>query len=327
MRTALLLAVVRIGVAQTTPNADALLAKVGDVAREAKTWQAVGVVTTSDLDGKNAETKHFKIAYRQSQPFSGRLEISDGPDPLLRICDGSSQWTYYTKRKLYVRVALNQTGPCTMPFNAWPPIRNTTSSPELAGIDRIMIEGRPRPCQVVRGIFTPTPNSPRTRTRTVCIDTATNTVLRYQVRDNDPPKRITTTTFSSIRHDVDLDSPLFKFDPPEGIREAAIINWTDPLVAPDTGAFRVSNSVTSPLLVNMEPAEPPSVVAVPPKPGIVILHVEISADGVPGKIRVIQGLGSDWDRKAIESVGKWRFEPGVSDKGPVPVASVVGVRF
>lgn len=327
MRAALLLAVVRMGVAQTTPNADALLAQVGDVAREAKTWQAAGVVTTSDLDGKNAETKHFKIAYRQSQPFCGRLEILDGPDPLLRICDGSSQWTYYTKRKLYVRVALNQTAPCTLPFNALPPIRNTTSSPELAGTDRIMVEGHPRTCQVVRGILMPSPNSPRTRTRTVCIDTATNTVLRYQVRDNDPRRRITTTTFSSISHDVDLASPLFKFDPPEGSREAAIINWTDPLVAPETGAFRVSNRVTAPLLVKMEPPEPPSVVAVPPKPGIVLLHVEISADGVPGRIRVIQGLGPDWDRKAIESVEKWRFEPGVGDTGPVPVATVLGVRF
>jgi outer membrane lipoprotein-sorting protein len=323
MRAALLLAVVGMGVAQTTPNADALLAGVGDVAREAKTWQAAGVVTASDLDGKNAETKHFKIAYRH-QPVSGRLEISDGPDPLLRICDGSSQWTYYINRKVYVRVALNQTAPCTMPFNALPPIRSTTSSPELAGTDRIMVEGHPRTCQIVRGILTPTPNSPRTRTRTVCIDTATGTVLRYQVRDNGPRGRVTTTTFSSVSQDVDLASSLFKFDPPEGSREAAIINWTDPLVAPE---FRVSNRVTAPLLVNMEPPEPPSMAAMPPKPGIVILHVEISADGVPGRIRVIQGLGPDWDRKAIESVEKWRFEPGVSDTGPVPVATVLGVRF
>ena len=50
----------------------------------------------------------------------------------------------------------------------------------------------------------------------------------------------------------------------------------------------------------------------PPKPGIVVLHVEIGADSVPGKIRVIQGLGTERDRQAIESVEKWRFEPGVS---------------
>jgi Gram-negative bacterial TonB protein C-terminal len=207
-----------------------------------------------------------------------------------------------------------------MPFNALPPIRNTISSPELAGTDRIMVEGHPRPCQVVRGVLTATPDSPRTRTRTVCIDTATNTVLRYQMRDDNLRRRITTTTFSSISRDVDLASPLFKFDPPEGSREAAITSWTDPLVAPETGAFRVSNRVTAPLLINMEPPEPPSVAAVPPKPGIVVLHVEISADGVPGKVRVIQGLGPDWARKGIESVEKWRFEPGVGDIGPVPIA-------
>jgi len=313
--------------AQADPSADVMLAQVAEVTRTARTWEAAGVRTTTDGSGEAQPREQFKIAYRQEQPFAGRLEMTGGANPLLRVCDGASQWTYYPAKKSYVRVMLPQLGPCVWPINAWPPVRNNMVTPVPAGTDRIAVDGRPRQCQVIRGAFVPAPSWPRGNVLSVCVDAVTKTILRYELRETDPRRRVSTTTFDMIHRDADLDPNLFKFQPPAGSRQSAVINWLDPMIVPETGVLTVSNCVTAPLLISMEPAQPPSAAAQAPKPSLVVLHAEISAEGIPRNIRILRTLGAEWDGKAIEALGKWRFDPAISNGKAVAVATVIAVGF
>jgi TonB family protein len=61
--------------------------------------------------------------------------------------------------------------------------------------------------------------------------------------------------------------------------------------------------------------------------GVVVLAIEIDADGKPGNVRVIQGLGLGLDERAIAAVLQWRFRPGLQDGKPVVTAATVQVNF
>lgn len=62
--------------------------------------------------------------------------------------------------------------------------------------------------------------------------------------------------------------------------------------------------------------------------GIVVLHLIVTAEGQASNIQVKRSLGYGLDEQAIETVGKWRFEPalGPEDK-PVPVWTDIEVNF
>lgn len=85
-------------------SAEALVAETADVARGGKTWKAEGYAVTKDAAGKLGAPEEFKITYQVSAPARARLEITTGASPLLRVCDGTSQWTYYPKINSYIRV-------------------------------------------------------------------------------------------------------------------------------------------------------------------------------------------------------------------------------
>jgi TonB family protein len=61
--------------------------------------------------------------------------------------------------------------------------------------------------------------------------------------------------------------------------------------------------------------------------GTSLLSLIIGADGQPRNIRVIRGLGKALDVKAVETVSKWKFQPGTKDGKPVAVYAVIEVRF
>jgi protein TonB len=44
-------------------------------------------------------------------------------------------------------------------------------------------------------------------------------------------------------------------------------------------------------------------------------------------MKVVRGLRSDLDKKAIEAVSRWRFTPAVKDGNPVPASVTVEVVF
>lgn len=61
--------------------------------------------------------------------------------------------------------------------------------------------------------------------------------------------------------------------------------------------------------------------------GTVLLSIEIGADGVAHNIKVLRALAFGLDRKAIEAIGQWRFQPATKDGQPVKVKADVEVNF
>jgi len=61
--------------------------------------------------------------------------------------------------------------------------------------------------------------------------------------------------------------------------------------------------------------------------GVVVLSIEVDANGNVRNIRVQQGLGLGLDEKATEAVSRWRFRPGLFDGKPVATEATVQVNF
>jgi TonB family protein len=61
--------------------------------------------------------------------------------------------------------------------------------------------------------------------------------------------------------------------------------------------------------------------------GSVLLSLVVDENGSPRDIQVIRGLGSGLDEKAVETVSKWRFRPGMRFGKPVAVQARVEVNF
>jgi len=61
--------------------------------------------------------------------------------------------------------------------------------------------------------------------------------------------------------------------------------------------------------------------------GIVVVRINLDADGIPHDVKVARGLRSDLDQKAIEAVTKWRFTPAMKDGKPVSASVNVEVAF
>jgi protein TonB len=62
--------------------------------------------------------------------------------------------------------------------------------------------------------------------------------------------------------------------------------------------------------------------------GLVLLQVQVTADGTAGSVELQTGSGSTrLDQAALEAVKKWRFTPAKRGKQPVSAAVTVPVRF
>jgi protein TonB len=61
--------------------------------------------------------------------------------------------------------------------------------------------------------------------------------------------------------------------------------------------------------------------------GVVVLSIEIDAQGRAQDIAVIHGLGLGLDERAIASVKLWRFRPATRYGKPIPVRARVEVNF
>ena len=61
--------------------------------------------------------------------------------------------------------------------------------------------------------------------------------------------------------------------------------------------------------------------------GTVVLYVEVGTDGLAHNMRVVRGLGLGLDQKALDAVGAWQFQPGMSNGVPVTVQATVEVNF
>ena len=61
--------------------------------------------------------------------------------------------------------------------------------------------------------------------------------------------------------------------------------------------------------------------------GDVVMEVVVRADGSIGTVRVLQGLGSGLDQRAIDAVRQWRFSPARRYGTPVDVLVEIAVEF
>jgi TonB family protein len=61
--------------------------------------------------------------------------------------------------------------------------------------------------------------------------------------------------------------------------------------------------------------------------GDVVLEVVVRADGTVGTVRILQGLGSGLNERAVEAVRRWRFAPARRFGTPVDVLVEVAVEF
>jgi TonB family protein len=61
--------------------------------------------------------------------------------------------------------------------------------------------------------------------------------------------------------------------------------------------------------------------------GTVVLYLEIGTDGRARRIRVIRGLGFGLDRKAIEALRQWRFDPGMKNGKLVTTPATIEIDF
>jgi TonB family protein len=61
--------------------------------------------------------------------------------------------------------------------------------------------------------------------------------------------------------------------------------------------------------------------------GEVVLEIVVLRNGLVGQVRVVQGLGSGLDERAIEAVRQWRFAPARRLGQPVDVQVEVAVEF
>ena len=61
--------------------------------------------------------------------------------------------------------------------------------------------------------------------------------------------------------------------------------------------------------------------------GDVVMEVVVRADGTIGNVRVLQGLGSGLDQRAIDAVRQWRFFPARRQGTAVDVMVEIAVEF
>ncbi|MBZ5618834.1 MAG: energy transducer TonB [Acidobacteriia bacterium] len=61
--------------------------------------------------------------------------------------------------------------------------------------------------------------------------------------------------------------------------------------------------------------------------GVVVLHIEVDAQGQPRNIKLVESLGLGLDERAIEAVRQWKFHPGTINGKPAVTTALVHVTF
>jgi TonB family protein len=102
---------------------------------------------------------------------------------------------------------------------------------------------------------------------------------------------------------------------------------TTPANPGGNGVFRVGNNVTPPVLVSKTEPEYSEEARRAKYQGTAMLYVQIDPSGGATHIRVIKSLGLGLDRKAVEAVAKWKFQPGYKEGKPVTVEATIEVNF
>ncbi len=90
---------------------------------------------------------------------------------------------------------------------------------------------------------------------------------------------------------------------------------------------RIGRKITPPQLIYKVEPEFSEAARKAKYQGVVVLAIEVDADGHPRNLRILEMLGLGLDEKAIEAVSQWRFRPGYQDGRPVVTTATVEVTF
>jgi TonB family protein len=93
------------------------------------------------------------------------------------------------------------------------------------------------------------------------------------------------------------------------------------------GVYRIGGDVSQPQIITKIEPEYSEEARKAKYQGVVVLSIEIDANGIPRNIKVVRPLGLGLDEKAIEAVQHWRFRPALRGGKPVAVSANVEVAF
>jgi TonB family protein len=100
-------------------------------------------------------------------------------------------------------------------------------------------------------------------------------------------------------------------------------------VAPPAKGLREGNGVSSPRLLYEVKPDYTSEARRARIQGVVTMEAVVLPDGSVGDVRIVRSLDTEFglDKEAVNTVKKWRFEPGMREGKPVPVLVTVEMSF
>lgn len=323
-------------------NAERLIADAAQKARGAAIWEAEGVQVIERNDKKT--NVPFRVSVENANASTGRarLEITGGPNPLIRVCDGKKQLTYLVLGKHYWSVADQEIEACAYPFTEWMNLARDLRSPVIVGKETLAIADRKVVCTIVEGEFAEVHLTPAGR-RTIWIDDRSKMVWMYRVErpslDSPSPNARPVQTYSlswQVQAGVRRSTDLWEFQEVEGATEvpapadgAELPGQLGPPILVDLpkSLYRIGGKVKPPSLVYK--VEPVYTEAARRKKieGTVVLQAVVQTDRKARNFQVVKSLEPGLDQKAIEAVAQWQFRPGMRDGNPVDVLATFEVNF
>jgi len=94
---------------------------------------------------------------------------------------------------------------------------------------------------------------------------------------------------------------------------------------PPAGAM--GDGTTNPVLIHRGEPEYSEAARKAKISGVVMVSLQVEADGTPSNVRVERGLGYGLDEKAVEAVRKYRFKPAMRNGQPVAVPVHIEIVF
>jgi TonB family protein len=93
------------------------------------------------------------------------------------------------------------------------------------------------------------------------------------------------------------------------------------------GPFRPGSGITPPRLLREVKAEYTDEARRAGIVGDVVLEIVVRRDGSVGDVKILQGLRSGLNDRAVQAVRQWRFSPAMRQGAPVDVIVEVAVEF
>jgi TonB family protein len=131
--------------------------------------------------------------------------------------------------------------------------------------------------------------------------------------------------------------PLFAQQPATNSHAVQTPAHAKPVIDAD-GTYHFGNGVIAPKLVYTVDAEFSDAAQRRKIDGTAVIALKVGTDGLPADVRVKHSMADglkpkdrkaalSLDQKAVEAVRQYRFEPGMYEGKPVPVAITVEVNF